>query len=266
MGRSRAVRIGYAAVDGGSNYRLEARRNRDALHEALAGTVAASTRDRLDLLVFPAGFFQARDASEQARVLAKVEMDLDALSPTFGIAFGIDCHGGTKSAKGGKAAELVKTSKKAAPSHPFFAYYRSPAGTITKMQQVSVTADEGASDVVASRWHDRSEVLPGTDIAFLICGESWSDALLERVASRRPRALVVAAHRNVNMHREATGYGKLSWHRRLAAFQREHRIPVVLSEHTRSPHRHPYSWPSRISTPLPPVELPVAVTRRVAVV
>lgn len=74
-----------------------------------------------------------------------------------------------------------------------------------------MTAKEGVKEAVAKRWHARTIVLPETDIAFLICGESWGEELLDRVAKSGGRALVVSAHRNVNLHRKKTGYGKLIW-------------------------------------------------------
>jgi hypothetical protein len=132
------------------------------------------------------------------------------------------------------------------------------------MQQVSVTANEGAKDIVAQRWRSRAIILPETDIAFLICGESWSDELLDRVAKSGCRALVVAAHRNVNLHREKTGYGKLSWHRRLGTFSRRHRLPIVLAEHTRSPDRHPYAWPAAISAAFQLEGVPRGIKLRMA--
>jgi hypothetical protein len=99
-------------------------------------------------------------------------------------------------------------------------------------QQVSVTAREGNSVEAIERRGSRDALLPGTSIALLICGECWSNELYER-ATTNCRALVIAAHRNVNMHEESNGYGKLSWHRRLDAFYGERKIPTVLSEHTR---------------------------------
>jgi predicted amidohydrolase len=132
------------------------------------------------------------------------------------------------------------------------------------MQQVSVTAREGDKETVGKRWHDRAIALPGTNIGFLICGESWSDELLDRVAKSGCRTLVVAAHRNVNLHREKSGYGKLSWHRRLGAFSRQHRLPTVVAEHTRSPDRHPYAWPAAMSRSLQLGGLPDEVTLRIA--
>ena len=136
-------------------------------------------------------------------MVTRVASDLNSISPRFALIWGIDRRRGSKKSP----AKLPSTT-----GHPYFAFHRSPSGVLTSLQQVSVTAREGDRETVAKRWKDRTVVLPETDIAFLICGESWSDELLDRVAKSGCRALVVAAHRNVNLHRESTGYGKLSWH------------------------------------------------------
>ena len=35
----------------------------------------------------------------------------------------------------------------------------------------------------------------------------------------------------------------MSWHLNLKKFRTKTGTPVILSEHTRSPHRHKYAWP-----------------------
>jgi hypothetical protein len=254
-GRPRSVRIAYAAVDGGRDFDTEALRESDARHRTLLATVAALAGRKIDLLVFPAGYFQVHDDGGQRRLVARVTSDLNDISPRFGLIWGVDRRRGSKK-------RPVK--RPSATGHPYFAFYRSPSGALTSMQQVSVTAKEGDKETVAKRWYDRTVVLSETDIAFLICGESWSDELLDRVAKSGCRALVVAAHRNVNLHREKTGYGKLSWHRRLGAFSRQYRLPAVLAEHSRSPGRHPYAWPAAISRSLQLKGVPDGVTLRIA--
>jgi len=56
-GQSRPVRIAYAAVDGGRGFAKEALREVDARHRTLLATVAALAGRKIDLLVFPAGYF-----------------------------------------------------------------------------------------------------------------------------------------------------------------------------------------------------------------
>lgn len=221
----------------------------------LAAVTALADED-ITLLVFPAGYFQVRDAVAQRRLQRDLAARLDGIARTFGIVVGVDRYlpDSTKRAP----------TKSSADGRPFYALYRSRSGTWITMKQVSVTKSEGAADVVAARWRDRNLLLPETNIAFLICGESWSDVLLDRVATSGCRALAVAGHRNVNMHRTAVGYGRLSWHLRLHAFSRRHRVPIVLAEHTRSPDRHPYSWPAAASAGVRIRGVPERVTLRIA--
>jgi hypothetical protein len=212
------------------------------------GSVAA-----VDLVVFPAGYFQVRGDGARSALIRRLRAGLRLLAPPFDVVVGID-----------RATDAHKVPSN---GHPFFVVHRTRSGEFVSMQQVSVTRWEGAQRaLVDARWDTRALLLAETEIAFLICGESWSDELLKRVAASGCRVLVVAAHRNVNLHREEGGYGKLSWHRRLESFYEEHEVPVVLAEHTRSPGRHPYSWPPDISAALAPDGVPAGVTLRLATI
>lgn len=253
------MQIVYSAVDGGTDYRREARQLRlvrlDQLVETIAAVVAGSSTP--DLVVFPAGYFQLASATELNQLVADVARQLDRLRPPFGVIWGMDIDDDKR---------VPKTEQAFDHEHPFFISYRSADGELWKFQQVSVTAAEGTAAHVAARWGERPLVLPGTQAALLICGECWSDALLERVARAGCKALVIAAHRNVKMHREPGGYGRLSWHIRLDGYQRSSGIPTVLSEHTRSPERHPYAWPAEISEVLSLPGVPPTVTLRRATI
>jgi hypothetical protein len=134
---------------------------------------------------------------------------------------------------------------------------------VTSFRQTAITAEEGRSEALASRWNGRSVTIGGTSNALLICGECWSDQLLERVRSARPTALLIPAHRKVNLMDESGGgWSKQSWHLRLQGFNGETGIPVILSEHTRSPGRHSYSWGGRRTEE---AALPAALTSQFTV-
>jgi predicted amidohydrolase len=212
----------------------------------------------VDLLVFPAGYFQLPSTGKVHAFAADVAARLAEVRPSFGVVWGMDVHGGKK--------QRSKVEQQFDEEHPFFISYRGAAGELLTLQQVSVTAAEGNADSVDAKWGNRALLLPGTSIALLICGECWSDTLLSRVAKPECRALVVAAHRNVKMHRDPSGYGRLSWHLRLEAHQRSSGVPTVLSEHTRSPDRHPYAWPAEIAEQVLLDDLPGTVTLRLATI
>jgi len=255
MARRRPLRITYAAIDGGRSYRQQALDDQDGRYRLLLATVEALVGEGVDLLVFPAGYFQVRNERALANLVRRLRLGLRGSAPDFGLVVGVD-----------RMSTAYKTEHPKR-EHPYFALYRTTAGAIVSMQQVSVTRQQGAVlDLLDARWGARELLLAETEIAFLICGESWSDELLDRVVVSGCRALVVAAHRTVNLHTQAGGYGRLSWHRRFQALCSERELPVVLSEHTRSPHRHPYSWPADISDSLAPDGVPDGVTLRLATI
>lgn len=253
------MQIIYGAVDGGTMYRQEARRQRSSRLAGLLETVAAVIAGDLvpEVVAFPAGYFQVASAKELRELADDVVRQLDGLRPAFGVLWGIDILAGKRFPK----------TRDLDDGHPFFVSYRSALGKLWTFQQVSVSAMEGnATARVAARWGERPVVLPGTRVALLICGESWSDELLQQVARANCDALVIAAHRNVNMHRTSGAYGRLSWHMRLDGYQRASGIPTVLAEHTRSPRRHAYAWPERISEMLSLPGVPTTVTLRRATI
>jgi hypothetical protein len=255
-----SLRIAHAVVDGGKGYQAQSRADEGERLSVLAETVRALRGKKIDLLMFPAGFFQSRNRAARLRLSRRIRHLLNSIGPRFGVVVGVDepFRLPRQSKVRGEKSDVVA-------GHPFFMLHRSAAGTFTWMQQVSVTRREGLNgELIDARWENRSLFLPGTSIAFLICGEAWSDVLMERVSTSGCRALAIAAHRSVNMHRETTGYGKLSWHRRLSVFSRLHQVPVVMAEHTRSPRRHRYAWPGQISALVAAVGAPTVVTLRFA--
>jgi hypothetical protein len=66
------------------------------------------------------------------------------------------------------------------------------------------------------------------------------------------------------MHRRGTGWENISWHLRLAGYSKRLGIPILLSEHTRTPGRHPYCWPKPTAKALTVKGLPKCLTIRFA--
>jgi hypothetical protein len=258
MPRRTSIRIAYAAVDGGRDYRERALHEEDARVQDFTATVNALGETLLDLLMFPAGYFQVRDGRARDVLERKLRRHLALAAPNFGVIVGVDV-----------GAVTTRKGKRCVPEgHPFFVLYRRVSGEHLWMQQASVNSKEGRDhELLDGRWGERDVLLAGTDIAFLICGESWSDVLVDiNVALSEARVLAVAAHSTVKMHRKKAGHGKLSWHLRLAAFARKHQLPVVLSEHTRSPNRHAYAWPARTAQRLALEGVPGHVTLRLGII
>lgn len=253
------LKIIYAAIDGGLDYRREARTEQPTRLDHFLTTVDAvkATRKEPDLLVFPAGYFQFLTENDLHSFAADVAGRLANVRASFGVVWGMDVD---------DEKQRSKTGQQFDQEHPFFVSYRGAAGEFVTLQQVSLTVEEGKSAHIDAKWRNRSPLLPGTQIALLICGECLSQNLLERVEEAGSRALVVAAHQSVKMHTDPSGWGKLSWHIPLDAFSRSSGIPTVLSEHTRSPDRHPHAWPAEISEPLAVQGVPSAVTLRLATV
>ena len=94
-------------------------------------------------------------------------------------------------------------------------------------------------------WKNRNLCIPNSKEALLICGESWSTMLLQKVKDAKAKILVVPAHQSVKLHRKAdNAFSRMSWHLNFQRFYKESGIPVILTEHTKTPHRHKYAWPS----------------------
>ena len=68
------------------------------------------------------------------------------------------------------------------------------------------------------------------------------------------------------MHGKNTGWETISWHLRLDAHAKKLGMSIVLSEHTRSPNRHPYCWPDSTATTLKIYGVPRSVTLRLATI
>jgi hypothetical protein len=243
-------------VDGGVNYRTEASK---AFEDRLAGLceiVGVLTRSCLDVdtVLFPAGYFCTTRHSQASEIATRVAARIAELGAPFTVVWGID--GWTDEAK-----QELRCDEN---GYPFFAFAkRAGCNELTSFHQTAITAEEGRSEALASRWNRRSVTICGTSNALLICGECWSDQLLERVRTARPTALLIPAHRKVNlMDASGGGWSRQSWHLRLQGFNGETRIPVILSEHTRSPGRHSYSWGGRRTEE---VDLPAALTSQFTV-
>jgi hypothetical protein len=227
--------VASVIVEGGRNYRVEASRafrQRLATLEALVETLSRS-KENLDALMFPAGFFCTTRSSRVQEIADRVLDRLNQLNPSFPVVWGID--GWTEDAKHGVQC---------GPSgYPYFVFARLPGNpNYVRFQQKATSAAEGRDHQLAARWNRRSITIDETRTALLICGECWSDRLLERVRLARPILLLIPAHRNVNL---SGGMSRRSWHLHLNRFNEETGIPVVLSEHSRSPWRHDYSWGGR---------------------
>lgn len=223
------MEIVYALVRGGRDYRDEAVSKRAERVRSLLDTVrrVVEERPKTSLLAFSAGYLGVHRVTQRDDVIHKIQRDLKQISPPFGVLWGIDVGKFSKHAKKG---DVIRSDL----GYPYFACYWAPAGTIATFQQISINAKEGRGDDVDRLWEaqGREALLPGTQIALLICGEALSDRLRKRVASAKCHALFIPAHFNVTLRQDHLGRGKGSWHHPLKAFQRENDIPVILSEHT----------------------------------
>jgi hypothetical protein len=229
--------IANAIVNGGENYREQALRSfadRLASLQSLILHISANAPSSLDALLLPAGYFCAATTSQAQGAGEEVAASLARSQPPFAVVWGVD--GWTPLSKGELESE---------PSgYPFFVFVL-PRGQSQPMrfQQLAIGAAE--RDSANDSWGNRSPIFCG-GIGLLICGESWSDALLGRIEAVHASVLLIPAHRTVNlMTDEVQGWARLSWHLRLDRFSRRTEIPVILSEHTRSPSRHDYAWGSR---------------------
>lgn len=243
-------------VNGGANYRTEAS---EAFEHRLASMceiveVLARSHADVDTVLFPAGYFCTTRHSQVQRIATRVAQRIADLDAPFTVAWGID--GWTEEAKG----ELSSDEH----GYPFFAAAKlAGCSDVTLFRQSAITAEEGRSETLAGRWVGRSITIGGTRNALLICGECLSEALLDRVRRARSRVLLIPAHRKVNLMDESGGgWSRQSWHLRLQGFSADTGIPVILSEHTRSPWRHTYSWGGRRTEEM---ELPAPLNRQYTV-
>ena len=250
------VKIASVIVNGGENYRTEAAGAFESRLAWLGEVVGVLVRSHpnLDTLLFPAGYFCTMRGSQVAEVAERVAERVAELDPPFMVVWGID--GWTEEAKQDVQCDEV--------GYPFYAFAkRAGEHDLISFRQTAITAEEGRSEAIERRCADRSVTIRGTRHALLICGECWSDHLLDRVRAARPTVLLIPAHRKVNLMDESGGgWARQSWHLRLQGFSEETGIPVVLAEHTRSAGRHPYSWGGGRTTD---VELPDPLARHLTV-
>lgn len=231
--------IASVIVNGGEDYRTEAAgafETRLAWLGEVVGLLARS-HPEVATVLFPAGYFCTARHTQVSEVADRVAGRVAELNPPFMVVWGID--GWTEEAKQNLQCEEE--------GYPFYAFAkRAGADEPSSFRQTAITAEEGRSEAVEGRWAGRSVTVHGTSHALLICGECWSDWMLDRVRAARPSVLLIPAHRKVNLMDESGGgWSRQSWHLRLQGFSEETGIPVVLAEHTRSPGRHPYSWGGR---------------------
>lgn len=233
MKRNKSLRTYVSIiVDGGTKYRVDAaghfRERLSSLCEVVCAI--ADSRRRIATVLFPAGYFCTPQLARVPKIAKQVIERLDELKPPFAVVWGVD--GWT---------ERVKQEAQCSESgYPFFVFARLPSGKrFVQIQQVAVSAAEGRDESLDARWKRRDVLIDWERNALLICGESWSDRLLEKVEKAKPNVLLIPAHRNVNL---SGGKSRRSWHLRLKQFNKETGIPVVLSEHSKSPDRHEYTW------------------------
>jgi hypothetical protein len=226
-----------ALVNGGKDYRQEALRsfeNRLSKLRALVSFLTDNPPASVDVLLLPAGYFCAATVARAERLGNEVAAVLAASRPPFMVVWGVD--GWTPHGK----QEL----KRGASGYPFFAF-ALPGGQSEPLpfRQLSIYAWE--NELADTMWGERLSCCSEGN-ALLVCGESWSDALLGRVEAAHPAALLIPAHWNVNLRRDKVGMGRMSWHHRLDRFSSRTGIPVILSDHTRSPSRHDYAWGAKV--------------------
>jgi hypothetical protein len=231
-------------VSGGINYRVDAAGAfRDRLM-ALCDLVRALANldNSVATLLFPAGFFCTPRPAQVSKIADEVEDRLEEMAPPFNVVWGVD--GWTEDAK--------QAARRGSLGYPFFVFAKPPSGgKLLQFQQTAISAAEGRDETLNARWNGRNVLLDGTRDALLICGESWSDQLLKKVKDAQPTILLIPAHRNVNL---SGGKSRRSWHLRLKQFNEATGIPIILSEHSRSPWRHAYTWGGTplVDPPLPP--------------
>ncbi len=239
-------------VNGGVDYRTESAGATGDRLASLARLVEllAGAHPEVEAVLFPAGYFCTPRPSQVAAIANRVAGRIAELDPPFTVIWGID----------GWTDESKRDVECGAAGHPFFAFAKRPGDRqVCSFQQTTTSAAEGRSEELDGRWDGRSVTIHGTRTALLICGECLSGRLMDRVRAARPDVLLIPAHRNVNL---SGGKSRRSWHPRLTKFHRDTGIPVVLSEHSRSPWRHPYSWGG---TPAGEVNLPAALAGRFTV-
>lgn len=240
-------------VDGGNSFRNESFKKMDyrenALYKLIKHIQDIILTKGLKALVLPAGYFCVKDKKDINKLALKVSKKISSLNCKFKVIYGIDLI-----ERSSKRAQESKNGKLS-----FYGFVSQPGKSKpVKLQQVSATSIAGRDPKIEKLWGKRSVRIPNSSEALLICGESWSTILLEKVKKAAPKILIVIAHQNVKMNKNYKGYGKLSWHLNLGKFRSKTGIPVILSEHTRSPNRHKYAWPANRTKN---IELPSELSR-----
>lgn len=220
-------------VDSGVNFRTEAARVSERM-ESLCKVVQklADSKHAIATVLFPAGYFCTSRPGRVPTIAEQVAERLDELRPPFAVIWGID--GWTEKAK--HEARCDDTG------YPFFVYAWLPSGKgLLRFQQIATTVGEGRAGDLDTRWNGRNVVIGDTHCALLICGECLSERLRDKVRAASPTVLLIPAHQNVNLSENK----RRSWHLGLQEFNQESRIPVLLSEHSRSADRHSHFWGGR---------------------
>lgn len=197
--------IASVIVNGGEDYRTEAAgafETRLAWLGEVVGLLARS-HPEVATVLFPAGYFCTARHTQVSEVADRVAGRVAELNPPFMVVWGID--GWTEEAKQNLQCEEE--------GYPFYAFAkRAGADEPSSFRQTAITAEEGRSEAVEGRWAGRSVTVHGTSHALLICGECWSDWMLDRVRAARPSVLLIPPHRKVNLMDEsgAAGHGRVS--------------------------------------------------------
>jgi len=260
MPNKKAGEVVFVLVNGGRRFREDALTRCDERISALVETVRLLVRQHTEtrLLMFPAGYLGVRTFAQLEVAVEQVNEALDQIGPGFGVLWGIDVNNKRPKATQKKSSVARQTG------YPYFVSYRGPKREKALLQQLTTSTKEGSDPSVLQRWVRRPALLPGTDIAVLICGEALGECMRARILEEEPRALVVPAHQSVNLRIDHVGMGHMSWHHPLAAFQKANDVAVALCDHTRSPRRHAYSWPAKVSQPCKIQGVPRGLTLRCA--
>lgn len=225
-------------VNGGNYFRSDALKElntRESMIYELIDYIRENKLSKeLKTLIFPAGYLCVKDKKAVDKLSKRIGRNISSKGCKFKVVWGIDVvENNSKKKIAGKNGRL-----------PFYAFALQPGKSLPlKFKQVSATSEDGKDLKIEKQWGKRPVCIPGSKEALLICGESWSSILMEKVKNASPKVLIVVAHQKVNLQKNPQGWGKMSWHLNLKKFRDKTGTPVILSEHTRSPHRHKYSWP-----------------------
>ena len=113
-----------------------------------------------------------KDKKAVEKLAFKVGKNISSKGCKFKVIWGIDIvENNSKKKKASKNGKL-----------PFYAFALQPGKAIpAKFKQVSATSEDGKDPKIAKSWGKRSVCIPDSKEALLICGESWSPILMEKV-------------------------------------------------------------------------------------